>query len=140
MGMAARAWHAQVTSIHREEINGQDISLLLSRHGHPHAMLSAAVVGANHRDGSGGGAAGGGAGGRDRSQSPPARPDSPPEIVGVLRQALAGERCACFDLEMRSRVHSRLIQLQVWAASRADDRHGRRPAFPSPSLTLSRPL
>ena len=46
--------------------------------------------------------------------------EATPQILSVLRNALLGERCACFDLEMRSRVHSRLVQLQVSAEPKID--------------------
>jgi hypothetical protein len=35
------------------------------------------------------------------------------QVTTALQKALGGERNPCFDLELRSRVHGRAIQLQV---------------------------
>ena len=43
-------------------------------------------------------------------------------VTEVLANALNGERCACFDLELRSRVHGRPIQLQVSVEPKRDEK------------------
>jgi signal transduction histidine kinase/DNA-binding response OmpR family regulator/HPt (histidine-containing phosphotransfer) domain-containing protein len=107
---------SELTSIAQDTVKGRTISSLLNplfagEHSSSKSGETAAGAAPGAEMGAGdGGAVCSGAGSSSVAIA----------VTEVLEQALKGERCTCFDLELRSRVHGRPIQLQVSVEPKRD--------------------
>ena len=113
--MRVTAWNrkiSEITSIERREIEGQDICQLEG------TFEEGDDESNSNRNRSHGTKFGYSSSRSGSSLSLSTMLEAP--IRRVLRQALAGERCACFDFEMRSKVHARRIQLQISVEPKRD--------------------
>jgi signal transduction histidine kinase/DNA-binding response OmpR family regulator len=112
--MRVTAWNrkiSEITSIERREIEGQDICLLEGTFEEGDDESNSSRNRNSSRSGSSLSRSGSSLSFGTMLEAP---------IRRVLRQALAGERCACFDFEMRSKVHARRIQLQISVEPKRD--------------------